>query len=201
MSLTLLSLLLVLPTFCSPPLQVTMVVSVGMPAYTSMMFLPCWPNVCACRIKKHCNKRGQHPVAVAMKRWSVARHDDRDGTELFHRIVVETQTSDGDASGSKQMETDGWAGIKKRSTWCKRQIQEAGGQMRRATPLYARSVCMCERLMDGLVYTARGVHEEWEERCVCCKRDMDGVMWSIWLDPCSQKRDRFRQMDRNRVAG
>lgn len=51
-----------------------------------------------------------------MKQWSVARHDDRERTEVFYRIVLETQTSDGDVSRSRQTETDGWTDMKKRNT-------------------------------------------------------------------------------------
>lgn len=63
---------------------------------------------CACFINKRRNERGQFSVAVVMKQWSVARHDDRDGTELYHCIVLETQTADRDAFGLRQTEGDGW---------------------------------------------------------------------------------------------
>lgn len=52
---------------------------------------------------------------------------------------------------------------KERNTWCKRQIQETSRQMQCGTPLYVEQrVYMWERLMDGLVHTARGVHGEGE---------------------------------------
>lgn len=77
-----------------------------------------------------------------MKQWSVARHDDRDGTELYHCIVLETQTSDRDVSGLRQTETDGWTDIsKKRGTRDAKDkvVQEASGQMQHGTPLYVES--------------------------------------------------------------
>lgn len=106
-------------------------------------------HICACGINKRRNERGQFSVAVVMRQWSVARHDDRDGAELFYCIVLETQTSDRDVSELRRAETDGRTDIKKK----KREIHDAKDRYKRQVDrgsaehlCMSRTVCICVRV-------------------------------------------------------